>query len=161
MASIATVLADDHVADGLGRGDVRGLGLPGDGREGTRLADPDQALVGADAHEDIVGRLHLADGDAERSDEGQVIDVDLDVFDGHLGRAGASFGGSGAGQREAESAETGGQTAEAEDFQELLAGQAHEGSSRRDFTTIYSIFFNGLASRKKCSEGQKKRRNRL
>jgi hypothetical protein len=121
------VLAGDHVADGLGRGDVRGLGFPGDGREGTRLADTDDALVGADADEDVVGRVHDADGDPERRREPDVEEIDLDVRDLELlgGGAGVLEGL----RRQAVGVGSGGQGAKAEHCQESLAGQAHRSSS--------------------------------
>ena len=122
------VLADEHVPDGLGRGDVRGLRLSGDGREGTGLADPDEAAVRADADEHVIGGTHLADGDPEGGDERQVERIDLDVLDGHLGRSGPASGRVGPGQGQAESAQARGQAAESEELQELFAGQAHDRS---------------------------------
>jgi hypothetical protein len=95
------VLAHDHVADGLGGRGVGRLGLARDRRERAGLAEADEALVGADADEEVGGRAHLPDGDAERSDEGQVIDVistSLMVILGAPGRR----SGSGAGRQESQ-----------------------------------------------------------
>jgi hypothetical protein len=83
------VLAEDHVADRFRGGGIGGLGLAGDRRERAGLAETDKALVGADADEEVGGRRHLADGDAERRREGDVEEEDLDVGDLELLRGGA------------------------------------------------------------------------
>ena len=58
--------ADEHLADAPGHAQVGVLGLPGDGREGTGLAESDQAVVGVDLYEDVVGGVQGPEGDAER-----------------------------------------------------------------------------------------------
>ena len=72
----------------LGRGQVGSLGFAGDRGKGAGFAQPGQAGVRADADEDVVGRMHGADGDAERRVQGQVVDENIHPGDFDRGRFG-------------------------------------------------------------------------
>src|SRR4030042_662790 len=98
----------------------------GDGGEGTGLAEADAPLIGPDADEQVVGRLHLADGDPEGGRERDVEEEDLDVGDLELLGGGAGilegFRGQAVGFR------GGGPGPQAAHFQESFAGPAPRAS---------------------------------
>lgn len=91
--------AENDFPEGLGRGEIRLLGLAGDRREGAGFAGARDPRVGVNPDEDVVGRGHRPDGDPKGRFQGQVVGMDVDPRDLEPGRLGLGFFQGAAGRR--------------------------------------------------------------